>query len=192
MEEGGILRFLMPLYTRFGDTGDTMLYGGSTTSKTNPRIHAYGTVDELDAEIGVILAEDCPTALREKLLLIQRTLYRVKADLATPRDHLGKAVRIDDTDVQELERWIDEAEAHVPKLTHFILPGGTKIAALLHRARTVCRRAERWTVALARLEPINLVTIRYLNRLGDELFALARVSNHDAGKREEEMRADAL
>ncbi len=182
----------MPLYTRFGDTGDTMLYGGSTTSKTNPRIHAYGTVDELDAELGIILAENCPVDLRDKLLTIQKTLYRVKADLATPREHAGKAVRIGDNDVQGLEQWIDEAEAHVPKLTHFILPGGTKIAALLHRARTVCRRSERWVVALARTEPINLVTIRYLNRLGDELFALARVINHDAGMREEEMKADAL
>jgi len=181
----------MPLYTRLGDSGETQLYGGEKTSKTNPRIHAYGTVDELDALLGVIRAEEgCSLELREILLSIQRTLYKLKADLATPGQYVGRAVRIVDADVEVMEKLIDVAESKVTPLRHFVLPGGTPIAANLHFARTVCRRAERWVVELAHHERINFVCLRYLNRLGDYLFALARVENIEKGLPEEEMIAD--
>jgi cob(I)alamin adenosyltransferase len=176
----------MPLYTRNGDTGDTQLYGGTQVSKTNPRIHAYGTVDELDAILGVIRAELNETdEFKARLITLQKTLYRLKADLATPGQHAGKAMRLTDDHVTTIEKWIDEAEESVEPLRHFVLPGGTKIAAELHLARTVCRRAERWVVELSRAEPINFCCLRYLNRLGDYLFALARVSNTEEGIEEE-------
>jgi len=183
----------MPLYTRFGDAGETQLYGGETTSKTNPRIHAYGTVDELDALLGVIRSEEgCPQELKGILISIQRTLYKLKADLATPGQHIGRAVCICDEEVEHMERLIDDAESKVPALKHFVLPGGTPVSAKLHLARTMCRRAERWVVALAHHERVNFACLRYLNRLGDYLFVLSRVINHEAGVREEEMRADGI
>src|SRR3989344_371215 len=179
----------MSLYTRFGDTGETQLYGGEKTSKANPRIHAYGTVDELDALLGVIRSEEeCPPDLRVTLIAIQRTLYKLKADLATPGCHIGESMNIDDAKVETMEHWIDEAEAKVPPLHHFVLPGGTPVAAKLHLARTVCRRAERWVVELAHHERINFFCLRYLNRLGDYLFALSRVCTYEAGVEEEVMR----
>jgi cob(I)alamin adenosyltransferase len=177
----------MPLYTKNGDTGETMLCGGEMTSKTNPRLHAYGTVDELDAVLGVILAEGCSDDLRATLIAIQKTLYRLKADLATPEEQAGRAVRVSEEEILQLERWIDGAEAKVPPLRQFVLPGGTKAAAHLHLARTVCRRAERWVVALSKSERINMACMRYLNRLGDLLFALARVVNREAGVEEEKL-----
>lgn len=181
----------MALYTRFGDSGETMLYGGATTSKTNPRIHAYGTVDELDAILGMIRAsKECSESLKSELLEIQKQLYRLKADLATPHTGRQGGVRMSDTDVEALEKNIDAAEAKVPALRHFIVPGGTRIAAELHLARTVCRRAERWVVQLAHCEQVNFIALRFMNRLGDYLFALARVANHEAGLTEEEMRSD--
>jgi cob(I)alamin adenosyltransferase len=177
----------MSLYTKNGDTGETQLYGGEQVSKTNPRLHAYGTVDELDAVIGVIVAEECSAQLRTQLTIIQTSLFRLKADLATPQEHVGRAVRIVEEDVTQLEKWIDAADAKVPPLTQFILPGGTRTAAELHLARTVCRRAERWVVALAKAERINMGCIRYLNRLSDCLFALARLVNAEEGVREVKM-----
>lgn len=179
----------MSLYTRFGDTGDTQLYGGEKTSKRNPRIHAYGTADELDALLGVIRSDEgCPAELRTMLIAIQRTLYKLKADLATPSRRIGESMFIGDEEVAILEKLIDEAESKVPPLRHFVLPGGTLTAAKLHLARTVCRRAERWVVELAHHERINFCCLRYLNRLSDYLFALSRVCNHEAGVTEEEMR----
>lgn len=179
----------MALYTRFGDSGETMLVGGTKTSKMNPRIHAYGTVDELDAILGMIRAsKKCSEPLKAELLGIQKQLYRLKADLATPHTGRQGGVRMGDADVEALEKNIDAAEAKVPALRHFIVPGGTRIAAELHLARTVCRRSERWVVQLAHCEQINFIALRFLNRLGDYLFALARVVNREAGLKEEEMR----
>ena len=181
----------MALYTRFGDSGETMLSGGAKTSKTNPRIHAYGTVDELDAILGMIRAsKECSASLTSELLEIQKQLYRLKADLATPHTGRQGGVRMAEVDVEALEKKIDAAEAKVPALRHFIVPGGTRIAAELHHARTVCRRAERWVVQLAHAEQINFIALRFMNRLGDYFFALARVVNHEAGLIEEEMRSD--
>ena len=167
----------MPLYTKFGDKGKTLLYGGWTTSKADARVHAYGSIDELSALLGVILAEPGVDRIRSRLMSLQRALYTVGADLATPLSFGGKVPRIEEKEVEELEHLIDSAEAKVPPLTQFILPGGTRVGALLHQARTVCRRAERWVVALGEHEEINTACLRYLNRLGDFLFAAARVVN---------------
>lgn len=175
----------MALYTRFGDSGETMLYGGAKTSKTNPRIHACGTVDELDAILGMIrTSPECSEPLKSELLEMQRQLYRFKADLATPHTGRQGGVRMTDTDVETLEKKIDAAEAKVPALRHFIVQGGTRVAAELHYARTVCRRAERWVVQLAHCEQINFAALRFMNRLSDYLFALARVVNAEGGKEE--------
>ncbi len=196
----------MPLYTKIGDKGQTMLYGGGRISKADARVHAYGSIDELSALLGVILSELRGDSLRPRLLSMQATLYRLGADLATPhqtrsspraesrgvdagqapRDPVA-AMRLTEADVTEIERYIDAAEARVPPLTHFILPGGTRSGALLHQARTICRRAERWVVMLSEREEVNSAALRYLNRLGDELFALARVVNSEAGFPEVEL-----
>ena len=170
----------MPLYTKIGDKGQTMLYGGGRISKADPRVHAYGSIDELSALLGVILAEEKRESLRAKLLSLQHMLYRLCADLATPLTFQGKAERLTEGDVEDIERAIDAAEKLVPPLMHFILPGGAKSAALLHQARTVCRRAERWVVELSEREQVNEASLKYMNRLGDYLFALARVSNAEA------------
>lgn len=174
----------MPLYTRTGDSGSTQLYGGSEVKKSDARIHAYGTVDELSALIGVILSEGVSEEFDSKLTRIQVLLHRVGADLATPLNYEGKAKRVTSDHVAEMEQWIDEAESAVPPLTKFILPGGSKVAALLHQARTVCRRAERWVVTLSQTENVNDECLKFLNRLGDYLFALARQVNHEEGTEE--------
>lgn len=174
----------MPLYTKLGDSGDTQLYGGEKISKAEPRIHAYGTIDELNAFLGLVLTEKVPSSLRERFITVQHALYIAGADLATPMNYQGQAARITQEQVEEIERWIDEAEAKVPKLTFFILPGGTRLGALLHEARTICRRAERWLVALMKTEDINFAALRYLNRLGDFFFAAARVVNKEGGVEE--------
>ncbi|MEK7136961.1 MAG: cob(I)yrinic acid a,c-diamide adenosyltransferase [Patescibacteria group bacterium] len=182
----------MPLYTKLGDSGQTMLYGGEKVSKAEPRIHAYGTVDELNAFLGRMLTEEAPSELRSQLLAIQHALYVAGADLATPHRSgatgAGQAPlptkRITQEQVEELEHWIDAAEAKVPQLTSFILPGGTRLGAMLHEARTMCRRAERWLVALSKTEDINFACLRYLNRLGDFFFAAARVVNREGGVEE--------
>lgn len=172
----------MPLYTRSGDAGITRLYGGGRTSKSAPRIHAIGAVDELSALLGVVLAESVPEELREQLVKVQHALYMAGADLAIPLRKVE--TRVTEDAVAEVERWIDEAEGKVPQLRHFILPGGTRVGALLHQARTVCRRAERWVFALAEVEGVNGECLKYLNRLGDFLFAVARVVNRENGVEE--------
>lgn len=174
----------MPLYTKLGDSGETMLYDGKRVLKSDPRIHAYGTIDELSAFLGILLREEMADNLREILLSIQHTLYVAGADLATPLAYRGEAKRITQEQVEQMERWIDAAEARVPPVTCFILPGGTRIGALLHQARTMCRRAERWLVALSRADEVNYACLRYLNRLGDYFFAAARVVNAEGGVEE--------
>lgn len=166
----------MPLYTKKGDRGETALADGKIAAKSDPRLHACGTVDELDADIGVILAEDCSDELREQLMILQHHLYLVKVDLSSSKDD-----RIKEEHVEYLEQRIDDAEARVPQLKQFILSGGTRTAALLHQARTVCRRAERWSCVH---EDINPFCLQYLNRLSDLLFALARVVNLEGGVEE--------
>jgi cob(I)alamin adenosyltransferase len=174
----------MTLYTRAGDRGQTMLYGGKRLSKAHVRLHAYGTVDELSSLLGVILAEEIPEELERQLRTIQHTLYVLGADLATPLEPPTALIRVRREAVAELEQWINGAEAMVPPLTHFILPGGSRVGALLHQARTVCRRAERWVVALQEQERVNVAVQHYLNRLSDFLFAAARVINAEEGREE--------
>ena len=175
----------MKIYTRTGDNGTTGLFGGDRVMKHHPRIDAYGTVDETNAVLGLARAHLAgqPAAARLDTLLdrLQQDLFVLGADLATPNASRASVPRIDDTHITHLEGAIDSYEADLPALTHFILPGGTPAAAALHVARTVCRRAERLTVAASEDESINTQGAIYLNRLSDLLFVLARWANHQAG-----------
>jgi cob(I)alamin adenosyltransferase len=175
----------MRIYTRTGDEGDTGLFGGGRVPKDDPRVEAYGDVDELNAAIGMARAVEVMPRIDEVLAPVQRDLFGLGAILATPdlakmREQLAKA-RIDDARITQLENAIDAAESELAPLTAFILPGGTPKAAAIHVARTVCRRAERRVVHLQQsVELPPLVTI-YLNRLSDLLFVLARLANKRAG-----------
>ncbi len=173
------------IYTRTGDEGDTGLFGGGRVGKDDPRVEAYGAVDELNAALGMARSVEMMPRVDEVLAPVQRDLFSIGALLATPdhdkmREQLAKA-RIDDERIAELERAIDAGEHELEPLTAFILPGGTPKAAALHVARTVCRRAERRVIALQRTVPLPQLAIIYLNRLSDLLFVLARVANKRAG-----------
>jgi cob(I)alamin adenosyltransferase len=175
------------IYTRTGDTGETSLFDNSRVSKADPRVDAYGEVDELNAWLGVVRAMGLDTDLDAELLGIQRDLFAVGAQLADPSDRLAARVSrafVTDGDVSRLERLIDRLESEIPPLTRFILAGGSAAGASLHVARTVCRRAERRMVALA--PPTDPLLIRYMNRLSDLLFVLARVVNHRSRQPETE------
>lgn len=173
----------MTIVTRTGDTGMTGLFGGQRVSKTDTRIQAYGTVDELNAALGVILAAgSCTEKLKAQILKTQNVLFRLGADLATPSENNNAQVpRLEQKQINELEGWITELEAHLPPLRQFVLPGGSHGAALLHLARTICRRAERWTVALREINGTTAETVIYINRLSDYLFLAALRANEDAG-----------
>ncbi|MDB4883102.1 MAG: hypothetical protein JWL95_1868 [Gemmatimonadetes bacterium] len=175
----------MKIYTKTGDTGDTGLFGGGRVPKDDPRVEAYGDVDELNAVIGMARAVEPMPRIDEVLVPLQRDLFAIGALLATPdREkmalHLEKA-RIDDERIEQLERAIDDAESELEPLRAFIVPGGTPKAAALHVARTVCRRAERRVVRLQHDVELPELTIIYLNRLSDLLFTLARLANKRAG-----------
>ncbi|MBI3791835.1 MAG: cob(I)yrinic acid a,c-diamide adenosyltransferase [Gemmatimonadetes bacterium] len=175
----------MKIYTRTGDEGDTGLFGGGRVLKDDPRVEAYGAVDELNAALGMARSVEMMPRVDEVLAPVQRDLFAIGALLATPdhekmREQLAKA-RIDDARIAELERAIDGGEAELEPLKAFILPGGTPKAAALHVARTVCRRAERRVITLQRTVPLPQLAIIYLNRLSDLLFVLARVANKRAG-----------
>ena len=173
------------IYTRLGDDGSTGLLGPGRVPKHAPRVEAYGAVDELNAALGAVRALDAAKWLDAELGAIQARLFPLGAELATVEAKaLATLARVSDDDVRALEGWIDRREHDLPPLTRFILPGGTTLAAELHRARTVCRRAERRVVALAGREKVEPVLVRYLNRLGDLLFVLARWCNHRAGVEE--------
>ena len=174
----------MKIYTRTGDLGDTGLFGGGRVPKDDPRVAAYGDVDELNSVIGLARSAESIPRVDEVLVGIQRDLFSIGAILATPdldkmHEQLSKA-RIDDDRLAELERAIDACDAELEPLKAFILPGGIPKAAALHLARTVCRRAERAVVGLARDTTIPPVVVIYLNRLSDLLFTLARVANKRA------------
>jgi cob(I)alamin adenosyltransferase len=171
----------MKIYTRTGDDGTTGLFGGRRVGKDVLRIEAYGTVDELNALLGLARAAVQWPEVDSPLARIQNQLFTLGADLATPLDATPSVSRITETHVAGLEEAIDEAEQLLEPLRAFILPGGDEAAALLHVCRTVCRRAERAVVALARAEEINDCNVRYLNRLSDFLFVLARRANRLAG-----------
>jgi cob(I)alamin adenosyltransferase len=176
----------MKIYTGTGDSGKTGILGGSRVAKNHPRIEAYGTVDELNATIGTILATNAtaalPNGLSTGLARVQSELFVLGADLATPLDARTHVPRVDRAMVEKLEAEIDRAQTELPELRSFVLPGGTPAAAALHVARTVCRRTERRVVELAEHEAINDLDIVYLNRLADLLFVLAREVNHSAGE----------
>ena len=174
------------IYTKTGDAGDTRLAGGQKVPKDSLRIDAYGTVDELNATVGlaaVSAAEAPPLAdLSTILRRGQHELFNLGSILATlPQDVHPKQARVTDAEVEQLEREIDRMNEPLPPLRSFVLPGGTRINAELHLARTVCRRAERLLVALARTEEVPAETIRYLNRLSDALFVWSRWVNHNLG-----------
>ena len=174
---------LTRIYTRGGDAGETSLGDGSRVSKRDPRIAAYGTVDELNSHLGAaIAAPELPDAIRTVLVRVQNELFDVGADLSTPYDpdEPGDRLRVAQTQIDALERDCDVFNADLPELKSFVLPGGTEAAARLHVARTVCRRAE--LAALA--APVNPNAVVYLNRLSDLLFILARVANVAAGRDE--------
>lgn len=175
----------MKIYTKTGDAGDTGLFGGGRVPKNHPRVEAYGDVDELNAMLGAVRAAEPLPRIDEVLVPIQRDLFAIGALLATPdpekmQKHLEKA-RVDDARIAELERAIDDGDAELEPLRAFIVPGGTRKAASLHVARTVCRRAERRVVELGQVTEIPSVVVIYLNRLSDLLFTLARVANRRAG-----------
>ena len=172
------------IYTRGGDAGETSLGSGARVAKDDLRIDAYGDVDELNAVVGVALARGVPEPAASWLLLVQNELFDLGADLAVPLDDPRERLRVTAEQVERLEAWCDEANEGLPLLRSFILPGGSEAAALVHLARTVCRRAERRAVALARREDVNPEALAYLNRLSDLLFILARVANAGAGGEE--------
>ena len=170
------------IYTRTGDDGTTALGDGARLAKHHARIEAYGTVDELSSTIGLALAHGAQAPWRDWLLAIQNDLFDVGSDLCVPGSG-GDKLRIQPAYVDRLEGWIDEVNRDLQPLKSFVLPGGSPCAAWLHLARTVCRRAERLVSALASIagEELGGEVLRYLNRLSDLLFVLARVAN-DGGK----------
>ncbi len=175
----------MKIYTKTGDGGDTGLFGGGRVPKDDPRVEAYGDVDELNAVLGMARAVELMPRIDEVLVPVQRDLFAIGALLATPdRDkmaqHLQKA-RIDERRIAELEQSIDDAESELEPLRAFVLPGGTPKAAALHVARTVCRRAERHIVRLQHDVELPQLVVIYMNRLSDLLFSLARLANKRAG-----------
>jgi cob(I)alamin adenosyltransferase len=172
----------MKIYTRTGDEGTTGLFGGGRVSKDNARIEAYGTVDELNATIGMVRSVGVSARLDEQLCQIQHELFSLGAELATP-DAASHDLRvIDGRHIGRLEQWIDEHESDLPPLKQFILPAGTTAATTLHLARSVCRRAERRVVTLGEGAGAELSEnlVIYLNRLSDLLFVLSRVANANA------------
>ena len=175
----------MKVYTRRGDGGETDLFGGRRVAKDHARVEAYGAVDELNAVLGVAAAASEQKDLRDACQRIQGELFDLGAQLATPEPaHREKhGVPAPEAEaVNALESLIDELEEELPALTTFILPGGAPAAAAFHQARTVCRRAERGVVTLGRDDAVEPVVLRYLNRLSDLLFVMARVENHRAGR----------
>ena len=173
----------MPLYTGAGDRGATALFDGTTVPKDDARVAVYGDVDELNAVVGLARAAGLPDDLDEMIAAVQRDLFAVGARLADPRARIAARVtkaRIGEADVERLEAWIDRVDGALPPLRAFVLPGGSPAGAALHQARAVCRRAERRIVGLG-VESVEPALLRYVNRLSDLLFALARAANHRAG-----------
>jgi cob(I)alamin adenosyltransferase len=169
---------LTRIYTRAGDAGETSLGDGSRVSKTDARIEAYGTVDELNSVLGFTLAEPgLPEEFRPWLEQIQNDLFDLGADLSVPLDDERERLRVAQGQVEKLEELCDLVNARLEPLKSFVLPGGGEVAGRLHIARTVCRRAERVAVALAEREDVNPAALAYLNRLSDLLFILARAAS---------------
>ena len=166
---------LSRIYTRTGDSGMTSLGNGQQVQKSHPRLAAYGDVDELNSAIGLIAAESLPEGMRDILGRVQHDLFDLGGELVVPGENRLKSEQVD-----ALERHVDTIYAQLGPLKEFILPGGCRAGALAHFARTVCRRAERSVFSLSAHERVSGITLRYLNRLSDLLFVLARSINHEA------------
>src|SRR5215213_25858 len=174
---------LTRIYTRGGDRGETSLGDGSRVSKLDCRIGAFGSVDELNSALGVVLAGELDDDVREPLTRIQNELFDVGADLSVPWG-IADRLRVDQASIDRLEELCDRFNAELPELRSFVLPGGTEAAARLHVARTLCRRAEREVVLAAQELDLNPLVLAYLNRLSDLLFILSRTANARAGVEE--------
>ena len=176
---------LMKIYTKTGDKGGTRLFDGTQVRKDDPRVEAYGNVDELNSFVGAAVAFLDDNELRTLLMDVQRDLFSVGAQLADPKQHGKKQKsKMDPARVAALEESIDRFETELTRLRQFILAGGCPAGAMLHVARTVCRRAERGVVALSAGVEIDPLTIEYLNRLSDFLFVMARLVNRRHGQQE--------
>ena len=185
----------MKIYTRTGDAGDTALFGGGRVSKDHHRVAAYGTVDELNASVGMAVALVSDDQVRDRLSRVQHDLFAIGAVLATiaPQDDRPRPKGLPELPterIEEMEAWMDAATEELPPLRAFILPGGAAGAAALHLARTVCRRAERAVVHLATLEQVEEGIVVYLNRLSDLLFTFARLENARSGQGDVEWRKE--
>jgi cob(I)alamin adenosyltransferase len=167
---------LTRIYTRTGDDGSTGLGDGTRVPKDHPRVEAYGTVDELNSVLGLLLCEPLSGELQAALTRIQHTLFDLGGELSVPERHV-----LTDAQATELEQLLDRLNADLEPLKEFILPGGSRAAALCHVARSVCRRAEREVYALSHQEHVSPASLKYLNRLSDLLFVMARAINHAAG-----------
>lgn len=182
----------MKIYTKNGDSGETALYGGARVSKASARVESYGTIDELNAFMGLAKSEISNEKVLKQLKKIQFDLFTLGSESATPADKLtlanGKSrlsLIITETEIEELESWMDDYETELEPLQYFILPGGGKSATALHVCRTVCRRAERSLVSLNETEKVRPELIKYINRLSDYLFVLARYVSKINGEKEE-------
>jgi len=165
------------IYTRGGDAGETSLGDGARVPKSDLRVAAFGTVDELNSWLGLALARGLPDEFRPWLERVQNELFDLGADLSVPTDERRERLRVTGEQVERLEELCDQANDGLEPLRSFVLPGGTEAAAALHFARTICRRAERIAVELSASEPVNPLALAYLNRLSDLLFILARAAN---------------
>lgn len=165
---------LTRIYTRTGDAGETSLGDGSRVPKTDPRVAAVGAVEEVNAQLGLVLAGEVPDELRAPLVRIQNELFDVGADIVVPFEEGDDRLRIVQSEVDTLEELCDRFNERLPTLKSFVLPGGTELAARLHLARTVCRRAE---LAALHVSAVNPLALAYLNRLSDLMFILARTAN---------------
>jgi cob(I)alamin adenosyltransferase len=175
---------LTRIYTRAGDAGETSLGDGSRVAKTDPRIEAYGTIDELNSALGLVLAADPPADFRPWLEQVQNELFDLGADLSVPLDDERERLRVAPEQVDRLEKLCDLVNERLEPLRSFVLPGGGEVAARLHVARALCRRAERRVLTLAESARVNPIALAYLNRLSDFLFILARAANAEAARSE--------
>lgn len=178
----------MKIYTKTGDKGQTSLLRGGRVPKHHPRVEVYGTMDELNSQIGLVRAMNEDDAVEQRLAWLQERLHVLCSDVAAPpssTEEDARIPRIQDENITHLEHEIDAMDEDMPALTHFILPGGSPAGASLHIARTICRRGERRLTEIVELgEPINEASLRFVNRLSDYLFTLARWTNHRAGNAE--------
>src|SRR5690606_19957966 len=165
------------IYTKTGDQGETGLGDGSRVPKDHPRVEAYGAVDELNSVVGILLSNPLPEIIQRCLTEVQHDLFDLGGELCIPGHRL-----VVDRQVEKLEEVLDTLNADLKPLKEFILPGGTQTSAFCHLARAICRRAERRAVSLSRVEDVSPVTLRYLNRLSDLLFVMARSVNHASGR----------